>query len=68
MRNKVGIILCSLLVLTIGAAAQATKAKETHRSVTEILDHTVLNLERELVPASEAMPEDKRPFGFAAGA
>ncbi len=63
MRNRIGIILCGLLVLTIAAVAQASKPKEEHRSVTEVLDHTVLNLEHEFVPAAEAMPEDK--FGFA---
>jgi uncharacterized damage-inducible protein DinB len=63
MRKKIGIIVCSLLALTITAAAQAAKPKEVHRSVTEVLDHTVLNLEREFVPAAEAMPEDK--FNFA---
>lgn len=63
MRKGIGIILCSLLTLTITAAAQAAKPKEVHRSVTEVLDHTVSNLEREFVPAAEAMPEDK--FNFA---
>ncbi len=61
---KTRIILCSgLLLVALAAAAQAAKPKEQHRSVTEILDHTVVNLEREFVPAAEAMPEDK--FGFA---
>lgn len=39
------------------------KPKEQHRSVTEVLDRAVLNLEHEFVPAAEAMPEDT--FGFA---
>ena len=63
---KTRIIICAcLLLVAIAAAAQAPKPKQQpqHRSVTEILDHTVLNLEGELVPAAEAMPEDK--FGFA---
>lgn len=63
MRKEIGIILCSLLTLTITAAAQAAKPKEVHRSVTEVLDHTVSNLEHEFVPAAEAMPEDR--FNFA---
>jgi len=54
--------LCGLLMLTTASAAQ-TMAKNERRSVTEVLDHTVSNLEREFVPAAEAMPEDK--FGFA---
>lgn len=63
MRKPLGIITSYLLLLTITAAAQAAKPKQEHRSVNDILDHTVLNLEHEFVPAAEAMPEDK--FGFA---
>ena len=44
-------------------AAQTAKPKDEQRTVTQVLDHTVLNLEHEFVPAAEAMPEDK--FGFA---
>jgi uncharacterized damage-inducible protein DinB len=63
MMKRLGFVLCGLLVLTITAAAQMAKPKEERRNVTEVLDHTVLNLEHEFVPAAEAMPEDK--FGFA---
>ena len=63
MRNRLGLIACGLLVLTVAAAAQAAKPKEEHRSVSEVLDRTVLNMEHEFVPAAEAMPEDK--FNFA---
>ncbi len=63
MRKKIAFIACGLLVLTIAAAAQAGKPKVEHRSVNDVLDRTVLNLEHEFVPAAEAMPEDK--FGFA---
>ena len=52
-------VICTL-VLAAGAAAQAKK--ETPRTVTEVLSNTVKNLEHDLVPAAEAMPEDK--FGF----
>ena len=63
MRGKTGIILCGLLALTVVAAAQVPKPKEERRTVQMVLDHTVLNLEYEFVPAADAMPEDK--FGFA---
>jgi DinB superfamily len=63
MSNKLKVAACGLLLLTIAASAQATKAKEEKRTVTMILDHTVSNLEMEFIPAAEAMPEDK--FGFA---
>jgi hypothetical protein len=63
MRNKLKVAACGFLLMAIAASAQATKAKEEKRTVTMVLDHTVSNLEMELVPAAEAMPEDK--FGFA---
>jgi hypothetical protein len=61
MGKRFGLVV--LLVLSIAAVAQTAKPKEERRTVTEVLDHTVLNLEEEFVPAAEAMPEDK--FGFA---
>ena len=64
-RTFAGLALCALaLVAVSGAQDQKTKSgKEERRTVTEVLDHSVLNLEHEFVPAAEAMPEDK--FGFA---
>jgi uncharacterized damage-inducible protein DinB len=62
MNRIVGLTLCWLVLAGIGAS-QGQKPKEEHRSVTEILDHTVMNLEHEFVPAAEAMPEEK--YGFA---
>ena len=63
--KRFGFAMCGWLILTmaIGAAAQMGKPKAEHRTVTEVLDHTVLNLEHEFIPAAEAMPEDK--YGFA---
>lgn len=63
MRNKLKVAACGFLLLAVAASAQAMKAKEEKRTVTQILDHTVSNLEMEFIPAAEAMPEDK--FGFA---
>lgn len=54
------LVICTL-VLAAGASAQAKK--ETPRTVTAVLGNTVKNLEHDLVPAAEAMPEDK--FNFA---
>jgi predicted outer membrane protein len=62
MRRNLKLVACVFLALTIAAAAQEDKPKEK-RTVTRALDSTVLNLEHELVPAAEAMPEDK--YGFA---
>src|SRR5580658_6860840 len=52
-----------VLALAVMAAAQSNKSKEERRTVTEVLDHTVLNVEHDFVPAAEAMPEAN--FGFA---
>jgi uncharacterized damage-inducible protein DinB len=39
------------------------KKKDEQRTVMQVLDRSVMNLEHEFIPAAEAMPEDK--FGFA---
>jgi uncharacterized damage-inducible protein DinB len=51
-----------LLAMTVTAMAQGHKANQ-HHTVTEILDSSVSNVEREFVPAADAMPENK--FDFA---
>jgi DinB superfamily len=57
-------IFClAICTLALATAAFAQAKKETPRTVTEILSNTVKNLEHDLDPAAEAMPEDK--FGFA---
>jgi uncharacterized damage-inducible protein DinB len=63
MKKRLALVACGFLVLATAAAAQANKPKDEKRSVTEVLDRTVSNLEHEFVPAVEAMPEDK--FAFA---
>lgn len=52
-----------MLALVISSTAQDKKAKDERRTVTQVLDRTVTNLEHDFVPAAEAMPEDK--FSFA---
>jgi DinB superfamily len=61
-RTLVGIAVCSLALVAVGAA-QENKNKDERRTVTQVLDHAVTSTEHEFVPAAEAMPEDK--FGFA---
>jgi uncharacterized damage-inducible protein DinB len=51
------------LALTMAAAAQAHPQKPEHRSITQLLDHSITNFQHEFTPAAEAMPEDK--YGFA---
>jgi uncharacterized damage-inducible protein DinB len=63
MRKKFGWLVFCVLALAAFAGAQGNKDKDEHRTVTQVLDRTVTNVESEFVPAAEAMPEDK--FGFA---
>ena len=60
MSKQTGVL--ALLMLATISAAQTTMPKEEHRTVTQILDRTVTNLESEFVPAAEAMPEEKYSF------
>jgi hypothetical protein len=67
MRKTLASVACTLLAITIATAqtnnSAPAKKKEEHRTVTQVIDATVRNLEHDFVPAAEAMPEDK--FGFA---
>src|SRR6266481_5322422 len=63
MRTKLSCLAYCMLALAPCVAAQNSKVKDEHRTVTQVLDRTVSNMEHEFVPAAEAMPEDK--FGFA---
>jgi len=63
VRKKFGCLAFCVLALAAFGAAQNPKTKDEHRTVAEVLDRTVTNMENEFVPAAEAMPEDK--FGFA---
>lgn len=45
------------------ASAQTMPKPEEHRTVQMVLDRALTNVEKEFVPAAEAMPEDK--YGFA---
>jgi uncharacterized damage-inducible protein DinB len=62
MINHKAAIAVFLFVLP-AFAIQAKKHQEEHRTVTEVLDNAISNMEREFVSAADAMPEDK--FGFA---
>jgi uncharacterized damage-inducible protein DinB len=63
MSKRLSCVAFCVLALAALSAAQDNKGKDEHRTVTQILDHTVMNIEHEFVSAAEAMPEDK--FGFA---
>lgn len=62
MRTRLGLGICGVLIVVTAAAAQMPKPRQEHRSVTQLLDRSVSNFEREFTGAAEAMPEDKFNF------
>lgn len=67
MTKKSVYLALSILVLTMFCAAQENKNKGEHRTVTQVLDRSVANVEHEFVPAADAMPEDKFDFAPTSG-
>jgi uncharacterized damage-inducible protein DinB len=69
MRQHVRVLIfCVLALSAMGAAAQHKgMKKEEHRTVTQVLDHSVSSTEREFTSAAEAMPEDKFDYAPTAG-
>src|SRR3984885_1439738 len=63
MHKKLRCLAFCLLALAAISVAQDNKSKDERRTVQQVLDRSVTNMEHEFVPAVEAMPEDK--FGFA---
>ncbi len=62
MKTLSRLAVCVLALAALGVA-QDHKGNDEHRTVTEVLDRTVSNVEHDFVPAAAVMPEDK--FGFA---
>ena len=57
--------LCSALILIIASSvclAQLPKPNKETRTVTEVMDRSLKNVEREFVSAADVMPEDKYSF------
>jgi uncharacterized damage-inducible protein DinB len=61
------LIFCVMALSALGASGQQKKAKEEHRTVTQVLDHSVSSTEREFTSAAEAMPEDKFDYAPTTG-
>jgi uncharacterized damage-inducible protein DinB len=63
MRKNFSYVAWCVLLLTACGIAQNAKSKDEHKTVMQVLDNSVSNVEREFVSATDAMPEDK--FAFA---
>jgi hypothetical protein len=59
-------VFACLLLLSGIALAQMDKPAE-HRTVGQVLNNSVTNVENEFVPTADAMPEDKYSFAPASG-
>jgi DinB family protein len=59
-------VCASLLLLSGIALAQTAKPAEP-RTVSQVLDRSITNVEIEFVPAADAMPEDKYSFAPTSG-
>src|ERR1700739_2918479 len=57
MKKILALIACGFLMIA-AAEAQAAQPKPEHRTVTELLQNNITNMQQEFVPAAEAMPED----------
>jgi hypothetical protein len=67
MTKTQGALVCAVLLMCgLGALAQNAKAAPP-RTVGEVLNAAVSNVEGEFVPAAEAMPEDKYSFAPSNG-
>jgi len=63
MAKRFSCLAFCLLALATVAASQANMGKDEHRTVTQVLDHSVSGVEHEFVSTADAMPADK--FAFA---
>jgi DinB superfamily len=64
--KKIQTVLASLLLLS-GIAMAQMDAPAEHRTVAQVLTNSVNGIEKEFVPAAEAMPEDKYSFAPSSG-
>jgi hypothetical protein len=63
MKKIYGVVLAGLLLPGSGCVVAGQEAKPAeHRSVTQVLNQNVTDVENEFVPAAEAMPEEKYSF------
>ncbi len=63
MTKRLSCLALCLLALAAVGASQGNMGKDEHRTVTQVLDHSVSGVESEFVSAADAMPADK--FAFA---
>ncbi len=63
MQNRIVLLLALLMTCAAAALAQQAAPPKENPTMSGVLDRQLSGVEREFVPAAEAMPEDK--YGFA---
>jgi hypothetical protein len=71
VKTKSLVVMCWMVVVassTVCVYSQTMpKPNDEKRTISEVMDHTLSNIESEFVPAAEAMPEEKYSFVPANG-
>jgi uncharacterized damage-inducible protein DinB len=70
VRGIMKLVIASMGIFLLNAVVafgQAMPKPEAPRTVTQVLDRAVTNVEKEFVPAAEAMPEDKYDYAPTEG-
>ena len=62
MGPKYGVIALCIVLFGVLASAQTMPKPEEHRTIQMVLDRALINVEKEFVPAADAMPDDKYNF------
>jgi uncharacterized damage-inducible protein DinB len=62
MGPKYGVIALCIVLFGVLASAQTMPKPEEHRTIQMVLDRALMNVEKEFVPAADAMPDDKYNF------
>src|ERR1700681_1930377 len=67
MKTITAILGPVLILCSFGLAQAQTQTKDLKKTLSQVVDSATQRLERDFIPAAEAMPEDKYSFAPANG-
>ena len=67
MKTRKGLWIALFLIICASFALGQGAKTDEHRTVSQVLDRSVTNVEGEFVPAADAMPEEKYSFAPSGG-
>jgi len=62
MKTIIAILLATLALCSFGLAQAQSPTKDEKKTLSEVVDSATKRVERDFIPAAEAMPEDKYSF------